>query len=132
MEAIRSIHALFGERILPLLIVIGAIWFTVAWKPGARNPAARVLAILVDIQATLGLLYFIYGIVVAGGSLGAKLLSFPFLLHPLIGLIAAGVGHMAVRPDGPFGRLGRWSALAGLGVLLLLVVINIIIATRAA
>ncbi len=131
MDVIRSIHGVFGERILPLLIVIAAIWFTVTWKQGVANPAARFLPILVDIQFTLGLIYWIYGIA-AGGSLGAKALSFPFLLHPILGLISVGVAHMAVRPNGPFSRLGRWSYLTSLLVLLVSVIIGIVIASRAA
>jgi hypothetical protein len=79
---------------------------------------------LVDIQATLGILYFIYMLMIGGG---AKLFSFPFILHPILGLVAAGIGHMAVG-KGPFARLGRWAPLAGLAVLLVLVLINVMIA----
>jgi hypothetical protein len=128
MASILSIHALFGERILPVLIVAAAIWFAVAWKPSQPVPAAgRFFPILVDLQATLGLIYFIYGVAV-----GLPFLGFPFLLHPVLGLLSAGVAHMAVRPRGPFSGLGRWSALAALGVLLILVIGATMLAKTAA
>jgi len=124
MGIIYTIHSLFGERILPILTVLAAIALTVMWKPDApRNPIARFFPVLVDIQATLGILWFIF--LLFQGD-GARLLSFPFILHPIFGLLAAGVGHMAVG-KGPFARLGRWAPLAGLAVLLVLIILNIII-----
>jgi hypothetical protein len=126
MGIIYTIHSMFGERILPILIVAAAIYLSVTWKPDApKNPIARFFPILVDIQVTLGMLWFVF-LLLQGD--GARLLSFPLLLHPITGFVAAGVAHMAVAPKGPFARLGRWSALAGLIVLLVLVLINIVVA----
>jgi hypothetical protein len=124
MGVIFTIHQMFGERVLPLLIVIAAIWFTVTWKPDApANVVARLFPVLVDIQVTLGIIYWLY-LLIGGNS---RMLSFPFILHPLIGLIAAGVAHMAVK-GGPFRRLGRWAPLAALAVLLVLVIVNVTLA----
>ncbi|MEN9933772.1 MAG: hypothetical protein RLZZ387_351 [Chloroflexota bacterium] len=124
MGNIFTIHNLFGERVLPILIVLVAVWLTVVWRPGQEVPrAARLFPILVDIQATLGLIYWIFGIVN-----GADYLSFPFILHPLLGLISAGVAHMAVKPSGPFSALGRWAPLTALAVLLATVIGGIVLA----
>jgi hypothetical protein len=119
MGVIYSIHAIFGERILPILIVLVALYLTFAWRPDAgRNPLARFFPVLVDIQVTLGILWLVF-LLVQGGA--ARLMSFPFLLHPILGLLAAGIAHMAVSTRGPFARLGRWAPLVGLAVLLVLV-----------
>jgi hypothetical protein len=127
MDILLTIHRVLGEMVLPLLIVLAAIWFTVTWKPGeAASPAARFLPIVVDIQVTLGLIYYIY-LLVSGNS---RMLSFPFILHPLVGIIAAGFGHRAVK-GGFFGGLGRWAPLAWLAILLGLVIVNVILAMIA-
>ena len=124
MEVVFTIHRVLGEMVLPLLIVITAIWLTVTWKPDAPpNAVARLLPVLVDIQVTLGLIYYLYLLI--GGN--ARMLSFPFILHPLLGLIAAGFAHAAVK-GGPFRGLGRWAPLASLLVLLVLVIANVALA----
>ena len=124
MSVLFTIHQIFGERILPLLIVLAAIYLTITWKPNAPpNPVARLFAPLVGIQVLLGLIYFVYLLI--GGN--TQVLSFPFILHPLIGFIAAGVASMAVR-GGPFSRLGRWAPLAALLVLLVMVIVNVMLA----
>jgi hypothetical protein len=124
MSVIFTIHQIFGERVLPLLIVLVAIWLTVTWKPDAPpNPVARLFAPLVGIQVLLGIIYWLYLLI--GGN--TNVLSFPFILHPLIGFIAAGVAQMAVK-GGPFRRLGRWAPLAALLVLLVLVIANVMLA----
>lgn len=126
MDVILTIHSIFGERILPALIVIAAIWFTVAWKPETpRSLPARIFPILVDIQFLLGLIYWIYGILVVGNP---RYLEFPFLLHPLLGLLAVVVAHIAVRPGSMLSGLGRWAPLASLGALLLVVLGGVVIA----
>ena len=128
MSILFTIHQILGERVLPLLIVLAAIWFTVTWKPDApASMVARLFPVLVDIQVTLGIIYWLYLLI--GGD--ARMLSFPFILHPLFGLIAAGVAHMAIK-GGPFRRLGRWAPLASLLVLLVLVIANIMLAAGPA
>lgn len=126
MGYVFLVHRIVGEQVLPLLIIIVAIVLTVTWRPGAGPDRwARLFPVLVDIQATLGLIWWIYGIVAL--NRGPQFLSFPFILHPLLGLLSAGVAHMAVTGKGPFRRLGRWAALAGLGVLLVLVLATVVI-----
>jgi hypothetical protein len=121
MNVIFTIHQIFGERVLPLLIVLAAIYLTVTWKPDAPpNLVARLFPPLVGIQVLLGLIYWVYLLI--GGN--TQVLSFPFILHPLIGFIAAGVASMVLR-GGPFRRLGRWAPLAALLVLLVLVIANV-------
>ena len=39
MNVIFSIHQIFGERVLPLLIILVAIYLTVTWKPDAPPSA---------------------------------------------------------------------------------------------
>jgi hypothetical protein len=57
-------------------------------------------------------------------------LGFPFILHPILGLIAAGLAHMPMGASNPLRSLGRWAPLASLGVLLLIVVSNALIAKQ--
>jgi hypothetical protein len=124
MGVVFAIHRIFGEMILPLLTIVVAIWLVGTWKPGAApHRLVRIFPVLVDIQVTLGLIYFIVGLIN-----GAPYLSFPFILHPIIGILAAGVAHGSVRPNGPAQALGRWAPLATLGVLLLMVIANVAIA----
>jgi hypothetical protein len=127
MSVLFTIHQVFGERVLPLLIVLAAIWLTVTWKPDAPpNLVARLFPPLVGIQVLLGIIYWLYLLI--GGN--ARMLSFPFILHPLIGIIAAGVAQTVVK-GGPFRRLGRWAPLAALLVLLVLVIANVMLAKMA-
>jgi hypothetical protein len=123
---IGSIHAIYGERVLPLLIVIAAIWFTVTWKAGStRTMPMRIFPVLVDMQAGLGILYWVYLI-----SVGVPyMLQFPFILHPILGVLAAGLAHMAVGKRNPVAALGRWSPLASMGVLLVIVLSAVVIST---
>src|SRR5437867_360580 len=61
MDLIIAIHRVFGQMVLPLLIVVAAIWFTVTWKPDTPpTTVARLFPVLVDLQVTLGLIYFVY------------------------------------------------------------------------
>ncbi|HMQ34397.1 MAG TPA: hypothetical protein PKD53_26920 [Chloroflexaceae bacterium] len=132
MGVIFQIHSIFGERILPLLLVIAAIYLTVTYKPDApRSPVARIFPILVDIQVTLGLIYWIFLLLTTSGETQARYLGFPFILHPLIGFLAAGLAHMAVGPRNPLRGLGRWAPLASIGVLTVLVVSNVVIGIQA-
>lgn len=130
MHYIVEFHGIFGERVLPILIVLAAIWLSVTWKADAAPTLpARIFPILVDIQFVLGLIYWVYGLAIGHGYY----LSFPFILHPLLGLLAVLVAHGSVKPDGGFllsrlglGRLGRWSPLAALALLLLIVLGSIL------
>ena len=125
MGIIYTIHSMFGERLLPVLIVLAAIYLTATWKPDAgQNVVARIMPVLIDIQVTLGLLWFV--ILLVQGA-GMRLLSFPFILHPILGIVTAGIGHMAATGKGPFARFGRWSALIGLAIVLVLVLIVIVV-----
>lgn len=124
MDIIFIIHSIFGERVLPLLIVIAAIALTVR-ADLQKTRAVRIFPVLVDIQVTLGLLWFIVRLVQGSGG---PLLSFPFLLHPILGFLSAGIAHMAVSGKGPFARLGRWAPLVGLAILLATVLIGVMVA----
>jgi hypothetical protein len=119
MGTIFMIHRLFGGMILPLLLLGAAIWFTVSWKPETwPGRPAQLFHILVDIQFTLGLTFWLY-MIVMGAS--AYYLAFPFLLHPILGLLAATLARQAVRQNGLATRLGRWAPLATLGLVLVVV-----------
>jgi hypothetical protein len=128
MGTIFVIHRLLGGMILPLLLLGAAIWFTITWKPGLwPGRPARLFHILVDIQFTLGLTFWLYMIVMGAG---AYYLAFPFLLHPLLGLLVATVARQAVRQVGLATRLGRWAPLAMLGLLLVIVLTAGMVASR--
>jgi hypothetical protein len=119
MGTVILIHRWFGGLILPLLILAAAIWFTATWKRDTwPSRPARLFRVLVDIQFLLGLSFWIY-MIVAGA--GAYYLAFPFLFHPMLGLLAATVATLSVRPSGLAVRLGRWAPLASLGLLLVIV-----------
>ncbi len=130
MNWVYSFHAIFGERVLPILIVLAAIWFTIAWKPpvaGERTLPARIFPQLVTLQFSLGLAYWLYGIFALG--MAERYLGWPFILHPVLGLLAVLMAHWAVtsKPERnpitrTLARLGRWSVLASMLILLVLVV----------
>lgn len=128
MDVIKTIHGVFGEMILPLLIVAAAIYLTVTYKPDApRGPVARIFPVLVDIQVTLGIILYVYLLFTTSGPTQAQYLGFPFILHPIIGILAAGLAHMAVGAKNPLRSLGRYAPLASLAVLLVLVLSNVLI-----
>jgi heme A synthase len=130
MGTIAQIHSIFGERVLPLLIVLAAVWFTVTWKPNTpRSLPARIFPILVDIQVTLGIIYWIYLLVSAPETAPARYLSFPFILHPILGILASVIAHAAVGKRRPFASLGRWAPLASLGLLLVVVIGGVYVTT---
>jgi hypothetical protein len=134
MNLLFQIHRIFGEMVLPIVIVGMAIYLIVTYRAGApRNWLVRVFPILVDIQATLGVLYWAYLLVTTSGPTQALYIGFPFILHPIFGILAAGVAHIAVSSRGPaFLRgMGRWAPLASLGLLLVLVLSNVMIAVSA-
>lgn len=132
VEIVFQIHSIFGERILPLLIVLTAIFLTVTYKQGVpRGPVARIFPLLVDMQVLLGLIYWIYLLVTTTGETQARYIGFPFILHPILGFVAVVLAHRAVNAKNPFIRLGRYAPLASLAVLLVLVISNIIIGVQA-
>lgn len=119
---------MFGEMVLPLLIVAAAIYLTVTYKPNApRSAVARIFPVLVDIQVTLGIILYAYILFTTSGPTQAQYLGFPFILHPVLGILAAGLAHMAVGAKNPLRSLGRYAPLASLGVLLVLVISNVLI-----
>ncbi|NTU78513.1 MAG: hypothetical protein HGA45_03780 [Chloroflexales bacterium] len=131
MDLIFQIHSVFGEMILPVLIVAAAIYLTVTYKADvSRTPIARIFPVLVDLQVGLGILLWILKLVSIPGA-AAYYLGFPFILHPIIGIIASALAHMAVGARNPLRSLGRWAPLASLAVLLLLVISNVLIASQA-
>lgn len=121
MSTVIMVHRWFGGLILPMLLLVAAIWFTVTWKreswPGRP---AKIFHVLVDIQFLLGLSFWLY--MIASGA-GARYLAFPFILHPLMGLAAAAVANLAVRRSEKVAGLGRWGPLASLGLILVMVLI---------
>lgn len=130
-SVVFQIHSILGEMVLPLAIVAMAIYLVVTYRPGApRNPVTRVFPVLVDLQVGLGIIYWVFLLFNTSGAAQARYLSFPFILHPLIGILAAGLAHMAVGGRNPLRGLGRWAPLASLGALLVLVVSNVVIGVR--
>ncbi|MCS6883032.1 MAG: hypothetical protein RMK84_18895 [Oscillochloridaceae bacterium] len=126
-----QIHRVLGEMILPLVIVATAIYLVVTYKPNTpRTAVTRAFPVLVDLQAGLGIIFWIFLLFNTSGAAQARYLSFPFILHPLIGILAAALAHMAVGARNPLRGLGRWAPLASLGVLLVLVVSNVMIGVR--
>jgi hypothetical protein len=124
-------HRLFGERVLPLIILLVAAYLFITWKPGSpAGPIARIFPILVDWQFSLGLVYMIYRFV--SGTAPSYYLSPIFLLHPLLGLVAVVIAHRAVKPGGLFSGWGRWAPVASLALMLVIVIINIMVASNAA
>ncbi|MEF3273893.1 MAG: hypothetical protein K6356_05755 [Chloroflexus sp.] len=125
---VRQIHAIFGREVLSVLIIAAAVYLTLTYRPNApRSLVARFFPVLIDIQATLGLIYWLVGIF-AGIT---YFLSFPFILHPLLGLVTAVVGHILFGTRSPLARLNRWAAPVGLGIILVMVLGNVLIAMSA-
>jgi hypothetical protein len=102
-------------------LLAAAIWFTVTWKreswPGRP---AKIFHVLVDIQFLLGLSFWLFMI---ASVAGVPYLTFPFILHPLMGLVAAAVAKLAVRRSEQVAGLVRWAPLASLGLILVMVLI---------
>lgn len=124
MFTLYRIHSLFGEMILPILILIALIWGAVAWKAGgATGKVLRLLAVLVDIQFLLGLIWWIYGLAEGFGKNRGEG-SFPFLFHPILGLLAVGCAHIAARKE-------TKRAVVGTSFVLLALVIAAILVAKA-
>jgi hypothetical protein len=132
MNVLFQIHSIFGERVLPLLIVLAAIFLTVTYKPDApRTLVARIFPVLVDLQVTLGIVYWVFLLFNTTGAAQARYLGFPFILHPILGILAAGIAHMAVGPKNPLRGLGRWAPLASLAILLVIVLATVVVGIQA-
>lgn len=130
MQLVRQIHVIFGREVLALIIVAAAIYLTVTYKPDAPSSiVARAFPVLVDIQVTLGLIYWIF--LLFASPIREFYLGFPFILHPVLGILAAGLAHMAVGARNPLRRMGRWAPMASLMVLLVLVLSNVVVAIIA-
>jgi len=128
MIAILEIHKILGEMILPVLIIAAAVVAPILWSPDqGRSPWMRVLAVLIDVQVTLGLVWWIYSFD-AGFALSRGLGSAAFLLHPLLGFATAGFGHVAASARSPFRKLGRRGLVVSALVVLLLAVLTILAA----
>ena len=124
MALLQRTHAIYGREVLALIIVAAAIYLTTTYKPGvAPGIVARIFPVLIDIQVGLGILYWIY--LLFASPIRDYYLSFPFILHPILGIVAAGLAHMAVGKNNPLRGLGRWAPMASLAVLLLLVLSNV-------
>ncbi|WP_129673098.1 hypothetical protein [Candidatus Chloroploca sp. Khr17] len=131
MATVFWIHSTFGERVLPFLIILMAIFLTVTYKPGIESPRfARLFPVLVDLQVGLGIIYWSFLLWNTSGASQERLFSFPFILHPILGILAAGVGHMSISPGGPLAKLGRWGPLVTLLLLLVLVLSTVIVALQ--
>jgi hypothetical protein len=126
MALARQIHVIFGREVLLLIIVAAAIYLTVTYKPDApRNFVTRAFPVLVDIQVGMGLIYWVF--LLFSSPIREHYLSFPFILHPVLGILAAGFAHMAVGKSNPLRRLGRWAPMAALAVLAVLVLSNVVV-----
>ena len=124
ISLLQRTHAIYGREVLALIIVAAAIYLTATYKPGvAPGIVARVFPVLIDIQVGMGILYWIY--LLFASPIRDYYLSFPFILHPILGIIAAGLAHMAVGKNNPLRGLGRWAPMASLAVLLILVLSNV-------
>lgn len=126
MFTLWQIHRIFGEMILPILILLAAVWLVAKWQPGdGGNIAARILPVLIDIHVTFGIILYVNG-AVQGNE---KYLSFPFLLHPLLGLITAVYAHLAAKGK-PFGNDSRGQVALSMLVLLILVLASVFISVK--
>jgi hypothetical protein len=124
LPLLQRTHAIYGREVLALIIVAAAIYLSVTYKPEAAPGAvARIFPVLVDIQVGMGILYWVY--LLFASPIRDYYLSFPFILHPILGIVAAGLAHMAVGKNNPLRGLGRWAPMASLAVLLLLVLSNV-------
>ena len=124
ISLLQRTHAIYGREVLALIIVAAAIYLTATYKPGvAPGVVARVFPVLIDIQVGMGILYWIY--LLFASPIRDYYLGFPFILHPILGILAAGLAHMAVGKNNPLRGLGRWAPMASLAVLLILVLSNV-------
>lgn len=120
LNLLRQIHAIFGREVMTMLILIISIVLTVTYKPNVRSPLAALLPGLVHLQATIGVIY--WAILVLSGA--AYYFSFPFILHPLLGLVAAVVAQILGGKRSPIAGLGKWAPLTTGLIVLVLALVN--------
>lgn len=121
MNIITTIHRYLGETML-LIALVGVILAIIGLVrkkelAKAENIFGIVYAGLLDLQALLGIVQFVYIVVVAGTSL---LLS-SFVLHPILMILAVVVVHASrSRRSGEMpGR--HWAQLIAYGLSLILI-----------
>ncbi len=111
--------------VLPLIIIAAGIYLTVTWKPErGRTLVGRIFLYTIAAQFVFGLIVWLYGISAGRGDY----LGYPFILHPILGLLAIGLASFAVyqKPGSPLASLGRWAPLAAMGVLFVIVSASIV------
>ena len=119
MSYIFMAHRIVGSMVLPLLLLLAAIWFTATWKPSTWPSRSGTPVSRADRPAILARPGLLDRSDRAGGA--AYYLAFPFLLHPIAGLIATVVAQLLVRPNAISARLGRWTPLLSFVSILVLV-----------
>lgn len=93
MDVIRLIHRILGETLLlialigVIMAIVGLVRKKVLEKP--ENIFGMVYAGLLDLQALLGLIQFIWLLTKTGTSL----LTSAFILHPILMILAVVVVH---------------------------------------
>lgn len=122
MDVVFTLHRMFGERVLTVLFVLGIIYLAATWKADNQRPAVgRIMAVLVDLQVALGLV--LYGLQLSAGR------AFPsqVFIHAAMGVLAAGVAHMAAKNPPFLAKLGRFSPVAGFGLSLILILVAVML-----
>jgi hypothetical protein len=121
MNIVSTIHRFLGETLLliALIGVILAIIGLVRKKEMAKAESifGIVYAGLLDLQALLGIVQFIYILIVAGPSLALSI----FILHPILMILAVVVVHASrSRRDGD-APARHWAQLTAFGLSLVLI-----------
>ena len=128
MSYVFLIHRIVGSMVLPLLLLVAAIWFTIAWKPTTwPTQPARAFRVLVGLQGLLGLVYWIFQLVWAAQ---ATIWRFPLCCTRSSASLpwlppSCWCGRTALS-----ARLGRWTPLVSFVSILVLVVGAVIIANN--
>ncbi len=122
MDIVLKLHQIFGERILTLVIVLGIIYLAATWKADNERPViGRILAVLVDLQVALGLI--VYGLSFSLPRVSPGMI----LVHAAMGVLAAGVAHMAAKNPPFLAKMGRFSPVAGFGLALILILAAVLL-----
>lgn len=121
MNIVSTIHRFLGETLLLLALVgiILAIIGLVRKKEQAKieNVFGIAYAGLLDLQALLGIVQFVYILIVTGPALALS----RFILHPILMLLAVVVVHgsRSRRSAAPPAR--HWAQLIAYGLSLILI-----------